>query len=147
MAKKSSPSQKIDQQLTELQQQLAEVQEREKRVLADYQNLIRRNQEDRVKFAQLANRDLVESLLQPVEHLELAVKELGDEGLGMVLTQIKQVLADFGLQEIEVMGQKFDVETMEAVESSGEGQTVAQVVRKGYSLNGVIIQHAQVILE
>lgn len=122
------------------------VSDREKRVLADYQNLVRRTQQDRVKFIQLANQDLVTELLQPLEHLELATAQLNDKGLIMALDQLKRTLADFGLEEIKVMGQPFDVATMEVVEGSQPGKLVKQVVRRGYMLNGIVIQHAKVIL-
>jgi len=135
MAKKSS-----------FQSQLAAAQEKEKRALADYQNLIRRQQQDRAKLIQLANRDLIESLLPSLENLETAAAQLKDNGLELVLSQIKQVLAEFGVEEIEALGKEFDVELMEAVESKGEGQTVKKVLRKGYKLNGLVIQHAKVVL-
>jgi molecular chaperone GrpE len=150
MAKKSQQNpqeKKVKGELEELQRQLAEVQEKEKRALADYQNLVRRNQQERTKLVQLANRDLIEALLQPLEHLELAVTQTKDSGVKMVLEQLKQTLTAFGLEEIEVEGQEFDVETMEAVENDGRGNKVSKVLRKGYRFNGVVIQHAKVVLE
>lgn len=133
------------QQLAALQGQLTAAQERERRALADYQNLVRRNQDERLKFIQMANQELLESMLQPLEHLELAVSQLPDKGLMMAFDQLKRTLKGFGLEEIEVMGKPFDVNTMEAVEG-GQGKIVKQVVRKGYALNGKVIQHAKVIL-
>lgn len=131
--------------IEEVKEQLAQAQEREKRVLADYQNLIRRTQDERGRLIQMANRDLVEALIQPLEHLELAGAQLQDKGLAMALEQLRRVLSEFGLEEIEVAGKVFDVETMEAVEGSGAG-AVKTVVRKGYRLNGTVLQHAKVIL-
>jgi molecular chaperone GrpE (heat shock protein) len=46
-----------------------------------------------------------------------------------------------------VLGKEFDVNTMEAVEGSQENGKVAQIVHKGYQLNGQVIQHAKVILK
>lgn len=140
MPKKATPL-----KIEEVKEQLTQAQEREKRVLADYQNLIRRTQDERAKLIQMANRELVEALIQPLEHLELAAGQLQDKGLVMALEQLKRVLGEFGLEEIPVAGKAFEVETMEAVEGSGVGK-VKTVVRKGYRLNGTVLQHAKVIL-
>lgn len=126
--------------------QLAEAQEKAARALADYQNLVRRTQEDRAKLVRMANAELISALLQPLEHLELAAQQSGEQGVAMVLEQFKKALAEFGLEEIAVLGQDFDVVTMEAVEGSIQGKKVKTVVQKGYKLNGQIIQHAKVIL-
>jgi molecular chaperone GrpE len=147
MSKKTSlPKDSGNKEVAELRARLSEAQAKELRALADYQNLIRRSQEDRAKFIQMANRDVLEALLQPLEHLEMAATQNQDKGVMMVLEQLKKTLAQFGLQEIEVAGKEFDVATMEAVEGSVPGKKVAKVVRKGYILNGSVIQHAQVVL-
>jgi molecular chaperone GrpE len=120
--------------------------EREKRALADYQNLVRRSQEDRLRVAKLAGAEVVGALLEPLDHLGLAATQLKDKGLDMVVGEFWQVLGEIGLAEIPVMGLPFDLSTMEAVERTGKGEKVTQVVKKGYTLNGEVIQHAKVVL-
>ncbi|MCC6710854.1 MAG: nucleotide exchange factor GrpE [Candidatus Pacebacteria bacterium] len=144
--KKTTQDQKLAAKVLELEQQLHQAQEKEKRSLADYQNLLRRTQEERLKSIKLANQTLLEELVQPLEHLEMAAGQLNDPGLNMVLGQLKKVLTEAGLAEIEVMGKEFDVNLMEVVEKQAEGNKVVKVVRKGYLLNGVVIQHAKVVL-
>lgn len=138
---------KLEAKLLDLEEKLQAAAEKEKRSLADYQNLLRRTQEERLKSIKLANQSLIEELIQPLEHLEMAAVQLNDAGLNMVLDQLKKVLKNEGLEEIEVMGKRFDVEVMEAVEKNGQGDKVVKVIRKGYRLNGVVIQHAKVVLE
>lgn len=133
-------------QIQELQLLLNASLEREKRVLADYQNLQRRSMEERMAFVKMANKDFCQVLLQPLEHLSMAATNLKDQGLNMVVDQFWKELRDFGLEELEVLGQKFDLNTMEVVDKQGDGEKVSKVVRKGYKLNGEVIQHAQVIL-
>lgn len=133
-------------EILRLKEELQNAQEREKRVLADYQNLQRRSMEERAAFIKMANKDFCQVLLQPLEHLSLAAANIQDQGLNMVVEQFWKELRDFGLEEIEVTGQKFDLNTMEVVDKQGDGEKVAKVVRKGYKLNGEVIQHAQVIL-
>jgi len=144
---KSTNTLQFQKQLKDLRAQLVQTQEREKRALADYQNLLRRTQEDRLKLIKMANYELVTTLLQPIEHLSLAVEQLPEKGLKMAFNQLQQTLNEFGLEEIEVKGKKFDLETMEAAEGSQEGGKVIQILRKGYRLNGNVIQHAKVVLK
>ena len=138
---------KQDPKLAELEEQLHLAKEKEMRSLADYQNLLRRTQQERLRSIQLANQSLVEDLIQPLEHLEMAAQQIDDQGLNMVAGQLKRVLEDAGLEEIEVMGKKFDVDLMEAVEKGDKGDKVIKIVRKGYLLNGEVIQHAKVVLD
>lgn len=137
----------LEENIVTLSTELAQAQEKERRALADYQNLLRRTQEERVRFMKMANAEILESFLQPLEHLSLAAAQIQDPGLNMVVHQFTQILEGFGLKEIEVLGKEFDVETMEVVENApGDSQRVTSVVKKGYSLNGQVIQHAKVIL-
>ncbi len=137
----------LEQEVVSLREQLRIALEREKRSLADYQNLVRRTQEERATLVKFANKDLCEALLQPLEHLSLAALSLHDKGLDMVLAQFWKELARFGLTEMEVLGKTFDVATMEVVEKRAKGERVIEVVRKGYLLSGEVLQHAQVILD
>ncbi len=147
MIKKSTKKTTNNKKIVELQQQLADSLEREKRVLADYQNLVKRNREERIKFLQLANQSLVETLLSPLEHLGLAAEQIEDQGLNMVIRDFWQVLEEAGVEEIYPKGEKFDLETMEVTDKKGDGETVIKVVRRGYRLNGQVIQHAKVIVK
>ncbi len=126
-----------------------EVQEADKakqRALADYHNLVRRTQEERTQYAKLAAGQLIEDLIEPLEHLSMATEQLDDQGLNMIVSRLWQVLSSHGLEEVEALGKEFDVETMEAVEKENGGSQVVQVLRRGYILNGKVIQHAKVVL-
>lgn len=144
--KVTSAVEELRQQLAQTQQLLAEAQEREKRALADYQNIIRRNQEERLRLAKVVTQEVVSRFIEPLHHLGLAAKQLDDAGLNMVVNQLWQKLNDLGLAELDVMGQPFDVHTMEVVDTQGKGQTVTQVMSPGYTLNGEVIQHAKVVV-
>lgn len=150
-------------QIEDLQAELLLAKEKERRAVADYQNLVRRSSEERIRVAKLAALDFVEVLLEPLSHLSLASDQLNDQGLKMVVDQLWRKLNEVGLEEINPVGQLFDVNTMEAVLdpskniSSGENPTkkdeknqthkVSKVVAKGYKLNGEVVRHAKVIVE
>lgn len=143
----NQPQQSASDKVQQLQADLRQAQERERRALADYQNLVKRTQEDRVRMMTFANRELLSSLLQPLEHLSLAAAQLSDQGLDMVVTQFWQVLSQAGLEEIKTDGQPFNPELMEVVEAGDKKQRVIKVVKKGYQLHGQVLQHAKVILD
>lgn len=132
------------------QLEIAQLKEQVLRSQADYQNLVRRTQEDRLKFAKMAGEEVLVSLLQPLDHLEMATKQLQDPGLKMVLQQFEQVLAQFGVAEIECLGREFDVNTMEVAAREDDQPVVEgkvkEIIRKGYTLNGSVIRHAKVVV-
>lgn len=139
-------------QVKTLAAQVATLQEREKRVQADYQNLVRRSREERSAFVKFATKELLEDLITPIEHLSLAAEQLKDPGLEMVLTQLWQKLGEHGLAEINPMGQEFDPNLMEAAEGSrpiddDQAHKVTRVISRGYKLNGEVIRYAKVIVE
>lgn len=124
-----------------------DLKEREKRAFADYQNLVRRSRDERIQLIKMANQDILESLLEPFEHLQLAAQQLDDKGLEMVIHQFRTIFDSFGLEEIETLGKNFDVETMEVIEKQSKGIEVIKVMKKGYKLNGAVVQHAKVVLD
>lgn len=144
----SSPElKKLRIELKNLQEALAKCQERERRALADYQNLLRQSQMQRANLVKLANADLLLNILEPLEHLTTASQQLEDPGLAMIVNQLWKQLQAIGLENIEVLHKKFDLNTMEAIEKKNKGEKVIEVLRQAYRLNGEIIQHARVVLD
>jgi molecular chaperone GrpE len=154
----AAPSAPADQESDRLQAELAQAQEflqkareSELRAMADYHNLVRRTQEERVKMAKLAALTFIEKLLQPMDHLFLAKEQLKDPGLNMVYQQFVDALGEEGLEVFDPMGQKFDVNSMEVVskekiKDEKQVDMVVKVMSRGYKLHGEVIQHAKVIV-
>lgn len=138
---------KLSDQIIALEAQLVESKNREQRSLADYQNLVRRTQEERVKIFKLAARDFIEGLIQPLAHLSLAADQLNETGLNMVVSQLWQVLEENGLKKIDSLGKDFDIKHMEVVDKGEKGRKVIKVVKEGYLLNDEVVQHTKVILD
>lgn len=124
-----------------------------KRALADYQNLLKQQAREREEFIKYALSDFLQDILPVYDHLKLSLIGLSEEegknawavGVRHVLKQFKDVLENRGLEEIKVLGEKFDHNTMEAMDGSGE--TVKQEIMPGYKLNGKVIRPAKVIVE
>lgn len=147
-ANQHTDAQNTEKEEKQQQDKLHQLSEQIKRVQADYQNLQRRTYQEKQQAVKFANQDLLEDLLQPLEHLSLAARELQNQGLDMVVAQLWNVLEAHGLKEISVLGKPFDVTCMEAVEAESaqdsETGVVTAVIRKGYSYQDKVLQHAKV---
>jgi molecular chaperone GrpE len=150
-------------QLAELQAKAAKADEYWERLLrqtADFDNFKKRNARERQEAVKFANAALLEKLVLVLDNFEMGLaatntsSEAGvtalQQGITMILSQFKGVLADAGLEEIEATGKPFDPNVHEAVsqqESADvlEGQ-VLQQVRKGYRLKERLIRPASVIV-
>jgi molecular chaperone GrpE len=123
------------------------------RAKADFVNAKRRMEEEMKSFRQLANEGLIEELLPVLKSFEMAFanKEAWEKadknwrsGVEYIYSQIKSVLEQNGLQEIDPMGQRFDPNRDEATEltpvsAEADDNKIVAVVSKGYSLNGKLI--------
>lgn len=132
----------------ELQKQLDEVTNNWKRALADYQNLEKRTQEEKLNFSQFVNSQLVSKLLPVLDALDQLVKLdqfAKDEHLNLVVKQFRDILTGEGLEKIEVLNKEFNPEEMECLEVvEGEDQKVMEETRTGYKLKGKILRVSQV---
>jgi molecular chaperone GrpE len=132
------------------------------RTTADFENFKKRAARERIESAQSATAALIQKLLPVLDHIEMAqtaaqtaqVPQGGvaslEAGVAMIQQQLKSVLTETGLEEIDAAGKVFDPSLHEAVsqqESSGvaEGH-VLQQLRKGYKLRERLLRPATVIV-
>jgi molecular chaperone GrpE len=116
-----------------------------KRALADYQNLKKRVELERLEFVKYVLAEFLKKLLPAVDALEAASTHLKDAGLDLALKQLKTVLADEGIKEMNLINQPFDPKLAECVELvPGDKDRVVAVVQQGYLLNDKILRPARV---
>lgn len=126
-----------------------------KRERADFENYKKRNAD--LASCSYANgvSEAIKSVLPVIDNLERAIAASDcaqgalSEGVEMIRRQLTDTLASFGLEEIEADGQPFDPQCMDAVMQveKAEGQDsgcVAEVMQKGYRLNGKVLRCAMV---
>ena len=140
-------------ELTKIKQELEDITDRYKRVLAEFENHKKRSIKERENLYNSILSDIVEGMLPILDNLENAVKvETKDEeykkGIELVLKQFKDTLKSKGVEEIKALGETFDPELHEAVSSiqddtKGEKEIV-QEYRKGYKIGTKIIRHSMV---
>lgn len=135
--------------IEELEKALKDVEDKWRRALADYQNLEKRTREERGKLIKYASEELITKLLPVLDNLEKAADHLNDEGLNLALKQLRSVLTEEGLVRLETLGQAFNPEEMEALETvkGEEEDKVRKEFRSGYKIHGRVIRAAQVQIE
>ena len=137
------------------QQELDELNDRYKRVMAEFENYKKRSGKERETLYNSILSDIVEVFLPIVDNLENAVKaETQDEeyrkGVELVLKQFKDILKAKGVEEIPAVGETFDPSLHEAVSSIQDpdknAQEIVQEYRKGYKIGSKIIRHSMVVV-
>ena len=141
--------------IDEKQQELDDITDRYKRVLAEFENFKKRSQKEREGLYNSILSDVIESMLPVVDNLENAVKvETEDlkykEGIELVLKQFKDVLSSKGIEEIKTIGETFDPNLHEAVSSVQDDtkgtQEIIEEYRKGYKIGNRVIRHSMVVV-
>ncbi|MGD0978681.1 MAG: nucleotide exchange factor GrpE [Candidatus Bathyarchaeia archaeon] len=119
---------------------------------ADAENLKKRYERQMEEVRKYCTEPLIMELLDVVDELELAVKsgrsansaEAVIEGVEMTLKKLKKVLENEGVSPIECLGKPFDPSKHNAIakiEKEGEeGCTIAEEVRKGYTMREKVIR-------
>lgn len=131
----------------DLKEQLADLENKWKRALADYANLEKRIDQEKQAFVKYANASLLDKLLAVLDDLERAEAHLKNKGLALALDQFRSVLKTEGIEEIKVKEQNFDPQTMDCVEMiKGEKNKVIKVTQKGYLLNNKVLRPAKVMV-
>lgn len=137
------------------QQELDELNDRYKRVLAEFENYKKRSSKERETLYNSIVSDIVEVFLPVVDNLENALKiETQDmeykKGIELILKQFKDILKTKGVEEIPAMGETFDPALHEAVSSVQDpeknAQEIVQEYRKGYKIGSKVIRHSMVVV-
>ena len=158
---KNEISEKVEKKQTEKellkqkQEELDDITDRYKRILAEFENFKKRSGKERESLYNMILSDIVSSILPILDNLENAAKaESKDEeykkGIELVLKQFQDTLKSKGVEEIKTVGETFDPELHEAVSSvqddtKGEKEIV-QEYRKGYKIGTKIIRHSMVVV-
>lgn len=162
-AKKETRKASKEKRLRELEEQLKNTKEEAQanydkflRLYAEFENYKKRIEREKSETIRFANEGLIKELLPVIDNLERALSEsesVGDikvlrEGINLTLQQVLKVLKDFGLEQVSVLGGRFDPNKHEAVsveetDECGEG-TIIREYRKAYFLKDRLLRPALV---
>jgi molecular chaperone GrpE len=126
------------------------------RAQADFINYKKNNESLFKQAKESSSIEMVESLLPVLDSFDMALAGTFDDafkrwltGFEYVHAQLKRILEDNGIEEMNPIGQAFSPELHEAIEEvptddESLDHTIAQVILKGYKTGGRIIRAAQV---
>jgi molecular chaperone GrpE len=152
-----------DEQLQELTERVAQSDERWEKLLrttADFENFKKRAAREKQEAIKFANEGLVQKLVPVLDNFDMAMVAAQNEqteaaqslhtGVSMIYQQLKNVLVEAGLEEVNALGKVFDPNLHEAVSQQEtsevpEGQVVQQL-RKGYKLRERLLRPASVVV-
>jgi molecular chaperone GrpE len=157
------PATLTPEQLTELKARAARADENWDRLLrtsADFDNFKKRAAREKQEAVKYANEGLLQKLVPVLDSLDMALtaaQTTGPDasqslqaGVGLVCQQLKAVLAEAGLEEVNAVGSRFDPNLHEALSQQEtpevpEGHVVHQA-RKGYRLRDRLLRPASVVV-
>ena len=135
------------------------------RTAADLDNYKKRAAREKQEAIRFANESLLGKLIPVLDNFDMALAAVSNaqgesaqsantdslqQGVSMIQQQLRQVLADAGLEEINATGQPFDPNYHEAVSQQEskdvpEGH-VLQQLRKGFKLRDRLLRPATVVV-
>ena len=139
--------------------QLAEVQERYVRLYADFENFKKRAARERDEVRRATTESVLGRLLPVLDTFEMAMQAAAQPntnleslkaGVSMIQGQLRNTVADYGVEEIDAMGKPFDPALHEALSQQettevAEGLVISQN-RKGYRMKDRLLRPAAVVV-
>lgn len=142
-----------------LQAELTEQKDKYLRLMAEFDNFRRRTAKERLELIQTAGKDVIVSLLDVLDDVDRAEKQIAGsddiavqkEGIQLVFNKIRSTLQAKGVKALESVNTDFDVEKHEAITeipapTDALKGKVLDEVQKGYYLNDKLIRFAKVVV-
>jgi molecular chaperone GrpE len=123
------------------------------RVQADFVNFKRSVDNQLSQAEQRGKLQTTVKFLNVIDDIERALSHMPEElksnqwvqGLNKVYVGLNKKMSELGLAKIEALGVDFDPELHEAVmRGESESEKVTEVLKNGYTYEGVVVRHAMV---
>lgn len=149
-------SDNCDDKVKKLEAELEEWKNSYTRKLAEFQNFTKRKENEVAEMRKYASEGIIVKLLDNIDNLERAVdasKESQNfdsliEGVDMILNNLKNLLTEEGVEEIEAAGKEYDPYEHKAMITENKEElddnVVVQVFQKGYKMKGKVVRPAMV---
>lgn len=145
--------------IEKLRAEYEELKDKHLRLQAEFDNFRRRTIKEKADLITTAGEKVLKDLLPVVDDLDRAMESVATaqdisavrEGLDLIVNKFKAFLTSNGVAEIEAVGLDLDTDKHSAIarfaapteEMKGK---VIDVTKKGYTLNGKVIRHAEVVV-
>ena len=157
--KPESLESKLQHNLTQLQKEKDDLEDKYLRSQAEMQNMQNRYNNERAQLIKYESQSLAKDVLPAMDNLERALATKVDDeaskqlkkGVQMTLDSLVKAMKDHGISEITAEGVKFDpnlhqaVQTVEA-ENEDQKDHVVRVLQKGYLYKDRTLRPAMVVV-
>jgi len=146
-----------EKRIAELEAQIAELKDKNLRMMAEFDNFRRRTSREKLDLKDLTQDEMLREFLPLVDDFDRAMAAIEQSsdiealrtGMQLIYDKVAGYLDKYGVKMIETLDQPFDVEKHEAiamlpVEEDEKKGKIIDCVKKGYTRNDKVIRHAQV---
>lgn len=153
--------QECQSKVNELENSLAEANDKFLRLFSEFDNYRKRTTKERIELSKTATADIITTMLPVLDDLERACnmnKMQAEsesnplhEGVLLILNKFKSILRQKGVEEIPAVGAAFNTDLHEAItniaapDEEQKGKVIEQT-QKGYLLHGKVIRYAKVVV-
>ena len=145
--------------IEKLRAEYEELKDKHLRLQAELDNFRRRTIKEKADLITTAGEKVLKDLLPVVDDLDRAMESVATaqdvsavrEGLDLIVNKFNAFLASNGVAEIEAVGLDLDTDKHNAIArfaapTEDMKGKVIDVTKKGYTLNGKVIRHAEVVV-
>jgi len=152
---KKGKKNKQDKKVAALEEKNAELEDRVKRQMAEFENFRKRTEKEKATMFEMGAKSVIEKILPVVDNFERGLASIAEDqrgpvydGMNMIYKQLMTELEKLDVKPIEALGQEFNPDFHNAVmqvesEEFEEG-FVAKELQKGYTYRDNVVRHSMV---
>ena len=147
---------KQDKKADAAKEKIAELEDRVKRQLAEFENFRNRTEKEKQAMFETGAKSVIEKILPVIDNFERGLATVPEDqqsdgfvdGMNKIYKQMMTELENIGVKPIEAVGCEFDPNLHNAVmqveNEELESGTVAQELQKGYTYRDSVVRHSMV---
>lgn len=146
---------KKDKKTAALEEKVAELEDRTKRQMAEFENFRKRTDKEKSQMFETGAKSVIEKILPVIDNFERGLaaiepdnKDSFYDGMCMIHKQMLSELEKIGVTPIEAVGKEFDPNFHNAVmqmeSEEFESGIVAQELQKGYMYRDAVVRYSMV---
>lgn len=146
---------KKDKKVAALEEKVAELEDRTKRQMAEFENFRKRTEKEKSQMFETGAKSVIEKILPVIDNFERGLtaiepdnKDSFYEGMVMIHKHMLAELEKIGVTPIEAVGKEFDPNfhnaVMQVESEEFESGIVAQELQKGYMYRETVVRYSMV---
>lgn len=154
--RKDKKKNKSDKALEELKAKVADLEDRNIRQIAEFQNFRNRTEKEKSQMFDMGAKNVIEKILPVVDNFERGLASIPEaekdssfvDGMNKIYKQLMTELDNLGVKPIEAKGTEFNPDfhnaVMQVESDEFESGIVAEELLKGYTYHDTVVRHSMV---